>query len=147
MIPTLGHSHLRYCFFLSGMRSFLLDTSHWGTPSLVGGWFLDDHHAEAHSSQSILDVFESWLSLGGDQTFFFHIGAWDMIDIFHPVYFTQGHTSFDRWWFLGIDVPWRCLDSFHIGVPDMTGWFLWCDYRSVAFSSLLTDFSDDWIRT
>ena len=39
----------------------------------------------------------------------------------------------------------RCL--FHIGVRDMTGWFLWCDYRSITFPSLLTDFSDDWIRT
>ena len=30
---------------------------------------------------------------------FFHIGAWDMISTFHLVYFTQRHTSFDRWWF------------------------------------------------
>ena len=30
---------------------------------------------------------------------FFHIRAWDMIGAFHLVYFTQGHTPFDRWWF------------------------------------------------
>ena len=49
--------------------------------------------------------------------------------------------------FWGIVVPWRWLDSFHIKVQDMTGWFPWCDYRSMAFSSLLTNFWDDWIRT
>ena len=71
---------------------------------------------------------------------FFHIGAWDMIGAFHLVYFTQRHTPFDPWWFLGIVVPWRWLDSFYIGVRDMIKWFLWCDYRSIAFSSLLTYF-------
>ena len=72
---------------------------------------------------------------------FLHIGAWDMIGAFHMVYFTQGHTPFGRWWFfLGIAVPRRCLDSFHIGVRDMIGWFLLYDHESMAFSSLLTFF-------
>ena len=76
---------------------------------------------------------------------FLHIGAWDMIGAFHLVYFTQGHTPFGRWWFLGIDVLWRRLDSFHIRVRDMIGWFLWC----VGLIQLCSDyrdheFDDDW---
>ena len=79
---------------------------------------------------------------------FFHIGAWDMIGTFHLVYFTQGHTPFGRWWFfLGVVVPWRRLDSFHIGVRDMIGRYLWYDHRSIALSSSVTYFWDDWIRT
>ena len=70
----------------------------------------------------------------------FHIGAWDMIGVFHMVYFTQEHTPFGPWWFLGIVVLSRRLDSFHIGVRDMIGWFPWCDHRSIAFSSWLTYF-------
>ena len=42
--------------------------------------------------------------------------------------------------FLGIVVSWRRLDSFHIGVRDVIGWFLWCDHESIAFSSLLAYF-------
>ena len=148
MIPTLGHSHLRDCFFIEYVV-FLLDTSHWGTPSLVRGWFLDDQYTRAYSSQSMMDFFFFWVVAipRRRSNVIFHIGAWDMIDIFHLVYFTQGHPFLSRWWFWGIVVPWRWLDSFHIGVRDMIGWFLWCDHRSIAFSSLLTGFWDDWIKT
>ena len=145
MIPILGHNHLRRCFFIE-YAVFLLDTSHWSTPSLVGGWFLDDHYAEAYSSQSMMN-FWAMAILQRILDVLFHIGAWDMIGIFHLVYLTQGHPLLSWWWFWGIVVPWRWLDSFHIGVRDMTGWFLWCDYKSIVFSSLLTDFWDDWIRT
>ena len=48
---------------------------------------------------------------------------------------------------LGMAVPRRCSDSFHITVRDMIGWYLWRDHRSIAFSSLLTYFWDAWIRT
>ena len=121
--PTLGHSHLREFFSIR-----------W--PLCWGMFFsVDDGFFWAMSiPQGISDVL-------------FHIGAWDMIDAFRLVYFTQGHTPFDRWWFLGIAVPWRPLVSSHIGVRDMIGWYIWCDHRSIAFSSSLTYFWDDWIRT
>ena len=45
-----------------------------------------------------------------------------MIGAFRLVYFTQGHTPFRSMMvFLGVVVPWRQLDSFHIGVRDMIG--------------------------
>ena len=130
-------------FWLWWTRSYGM-ALHWGiaiSGSFIIGWplcrgilFSVDDGFLSHVPWRISDVF-------------FHIGAWDMIDAFHLVYFTQGHTPFGPWWFLGIVVPWRQLDSFHIGVRDVVGWFLWYDHRSIAFSSLLTCFWDDWIRT
>ena len=46
-------------------------------------------------------IFEPCSFLGGYQMSFFFIGAWYMIGAFHLEYFTQGHTSFSRWWFFG----------------------------------------------
>ena len=120
---TLGHSHLREFYYRMTIMSRHILLSRWR-------------------------IFEPCPFLGGYQMSFFHIRAWDMIDTFHLEYFTQGHTPFSRWWvFYGIVVPWRRLDSSHIGVWDMIGWYLWRDHRSIAFSSLLTYFWDDWIRT
>ena len=119
---TLGHSHLREFYY----RMTIMPRH-----TLLSRW----------------QIFEPCPFLGGYQMSFFHIGAWDMIDAFHLEYFTQGHTPFGPWCFLGIAVPWRWLDSFHIGVRDMIGWYLWRDHRNIAFSSLLTYFLDDWIRT
>ena len=120
--PTLGHSRL---------REFSI-----GWPLCRGILFsVDDRFlSHVHSPEDI-------------RCPFLHIGAWDMIGAFHPVYFTQGHTPSGPWRFLGIAVPWRWSDSFHIGVRDMIRRCLWCDHRSIAFSSLLTYFWDAWIRT
>ena len=41
-----------------------------------------------------------------------------MIGAFRLVYFTQGHTPFRSMMVLGMTVPWRYSDSFHIGVRD-----------------------------
>ena len=113
---TLGHSHLREFYYRMTIMS-------------------------RHTLLSRWRIFEPCPFPGGYQmSFFLHIGAWDMIGAFHLVYFTQGHTPFRSMMFLGIAVPWRRLDSFHIGVWDMISWFLWCDHRSIALSSLLTYF-------
>ena len=119
---------------------------HWSIAILESFFLSNDHYVEAYSSQSMTDFWAMSIPRGISNVLF-HIGAWDMIGAFRLVYFTHGHTPFDRWWFLGIVVPWRLLDSFHIGVRDMIGWYIWCDHRSIAFSSLLTYFWDDWIRT
>ena len=95
--PTLGHSHLREFFI--GYVVILLDTLHWGTLSLVGGWFLDDHYVEAYFSQSMMGFWAMFVPRRISDVFF-HIGAWDMIGIFHLVYFTLGHTPLRRWWIL-----------------------------------------------
>ena len=119
---TLGHSHLREFFS--------------GWPLCRGILFsVDDGFlSHVHSSEDIRCLFftlehETWLA--------------------HFIWCTlhRGIPPFNSWWFLGIVVPWRWLDSFHIGVRDMIGWFLWCDHKSIAFSLLLTFFWDDWIRT
>ena len=81
MIPTLGHSHLRDCFFIEYVV-FLLDTSHWGTPSLVRGWFLDDQYTRAYSSQSMMDFF--FLSRGyPSEEIKRHFSHWSMRHDWH----------------------------------------------------------------
>ena len=125
-------------FWLWWTRSYGM-TLHWGIAISESFFLLDDHYVEAYSSQLMMDFWATSIPRRISDVLF-HIGAWDMIGAFHLVYFTQGHTPFGPWWFLGIAVPWRRLDSFHIGVPDMTGWFLRCDNRSIAFSSWLTYF-------
>ena len=73
--PTLGHSHLREFYYRMTIMS-------------------------RHTLLSRWRIFEPCPFLGGYQMSFFHIGAWDMIGAFHMVYFAQGHTPFDWWWFL-----------------------------------------------
>ena len=120
-------------------------TLHWGiaiSESFIIGWPLcwgilfsvdDGFLSHVHSSEDIRCPFSHW-SMRHD----YYISS--------GVLYT-GAYPFGPWWFLGIVVLSRRLDSFHIGVRDMIGWYLWCDHRSTAFSSLLTYFWDDWIRT
>ena len=142
--PTLGHSHLRE--FFMGYAAILLDTSHQGTYFLVGDWFF-----RWPLCQGILlstdDGFESWPSLKEDYMSFFTLEheAW-------LAYFSwctlRRDIFLNRWCILGHSHSLEVIIfSFHIGVQDMTGWFSWCDYRSITFSSWLTDFWDDWIKT
>ena len=49
-----------------------------------------------------------------------------------------------RWWILGHSHFSEVIRfSFHVGVRDMTGWFPWCDYRSIALSLYSRIF--DWL--
>ena len=101
--------------------------------------FLDDHYVGAYFSQLMMD-FESWPSPREDYTSFFTLEheawltyfSWCTLcrDIFLNQWCILGHSH-------SLEV---IIFSFHIGVQDMTGWFPWCDYRSIAFSSLLIDF-------
>ena len=120
--PTLGHNHLREFYYRMTIMS-------------------------RHTLLSRWRIFEPCPFLGGYQMSFFTLEhetwlahfVWCTLHRGIPLSIDDG--------FLGIAVPWRRLDAFHIGVRDMIWWFLWCDYRSIAFSSLLTYFWDDWIRT
>ena len=121
--PILGHNHLREFFFI-GYAAILLDTSHWGTPFLVGVWFFrwplcwgilllvdDGFLSHVHHSKEIRHHFSHW-SMRHDwyiSSGVLYIRAYFLID--------------DGFW--GIIVPWRWLDSFHIGIWDKTGWFYW----------------------
>ena len=119
---TLGHSHLREFYYRMTIMS-------------------------RHTLLSRWRIFKPCPFLGGYQMSFFTLEhetwlahfIWCTLHRGIPLSIDDG--------FFGIVVPWRRLDSFYIGVRDMIRWYLWCDYRSVAFSSLLTDFSDAWIRT
>ena len=121
--PTLGHNHLREFFSIGWPLC-------WGILFSVDDGFL----SHVNSSEDIRCPFstlehETWLT---------HF-VWCTLHRGIPLSIDDG--------FFGITVPWRRLVSFHIGVRDMIGWFLWCDHRSITFSTLLTCFWDDWIRT
>ena len=132
--------------FLWGMQPFCLIHHIKAHISWSGIDFLDDHYVGAYFSQLMMD-FESWPSPREDYTSFFTLEHETWLVYFISCTLDKGITLSIDDGFWGIVVPWRWLDSFHIGVRDMTEWFLWCDYRSIAFSSLLTNFWDDWIRT
>ena len=120
--PTLGHSHLREFYYRMTIMS-------------------------RHTLLSRWRIFEPCPFLEGYQMSFFTLEH--EIWLVHFIWCTLHRgipLSVDDG-FLGITVPRRCLDSFHIGVRDMISWFLWCDHRSIALSSLLTYFWDDWIMT
>ena len=121
--PTLGHSHLREFFI--GYATILFDTSHWGTPFLIEGWFFfrwplcqgilllvdDGFLSYGHPSKEIRRHFSHW-STRHDRYISSGVlctGAYFLVD--------------DGFW--GIVVPWRWLDLFHIGVWDMIGCFDW----------------------
>ena len=68
---------------------------------------------------------------------------WSMRHNWHisfGVIYTRAYFSIDDG-FWGIAIPWRWLDSFHIGVWDMVGWFNWmCLYGSITLSLVSIDF-------
>ena len=118
--PTLGHSHLRE--FLSSMRPFFLihrirvylfwlgvDFFRWplwqGILLLADDGFL----SHSHPSEEIRRHFSHW-SMRHD----WYISS--------GVLYTRAYFSVDDG-FWGIVVPWSWLDSFHIGVWDLTECF------------------------
>ena len=121
---TLGHSHLREFFF------------YWMTIM------------SRHTFLSRWRIFEPCPFLGGYQMSFSTLEHETWLTHFMWCTLHRGIPLSIDDSFLGIVVPRRRLDSFHIGVRDMIGWFLWCDHRSIAFSSLWTYFFwDDWVGT
>ena len=119
--PTLGHSHLKEFFYrVCNHFAWYIVLGH--TFLGRGLIFLNDHYVGVYFYQSMMD-FESWSSLGGDQMSFFTLEheTWLVYFIWYTLLRGIPLSVDDGFW--GIDVPWRWLDSFHIGVWDMTEWF------------------------
>ena len=121
--PTLGHSHLREFYYRMTIMS---------RHTLLSRWRIFLSHV--HSSEDIRCPFSHW-SMRHD---------WCLSS---AVLYTGAYAFRSMMVFLSVVVPWRRLDSFHIGVRDMIGWYLWYDHRSITLSSSVTYFWDDWIRT
>ena len=83
--PTLGAYHLRE--FLLGMQPLCLIHRIGAHLSWSRVDFLDEHYAEAYFSQSMMNFWVMAIPRRKSDVLF-HIGAWDMIGIFHLVYFT-----------------------------------------------------------
>ena len=127
--------------------TIMLDTSHWGTPFLIEGWFFrwalcrgilfsinDEFLSHGHPSEEIRRSFSHW-SMRHD----WHI-SFDVL--YTGVYFLAD----DGLW--GVVILWRWSDfSFTLEYKIWLGDLIGCVYRSIAFSSLLTDVCDDWIKT
>ena len=98
-------------------------------PLCQGILLLDDDGflSHSHSSEQIRCPFSHW-SMRHD----WYISS--------GVLYTEAYFSVDDG-FWGIVVPWRWLDSFHIGAWDITKWFDWmCLYENIAISLVLMDF-------